>query len=452
MSKNNDNKFVIVGAGLGGALAAVYLGQAGHQVDIYEMRGDPREAGFKGGRSINLALSYRGLCALEKVGLSDEVLSGAVPMPGRMIHSVAGELTFQPYGLDGSQAINSVSRGGLNLTLLNAAARCPGVTLHFNQKCLDVDLDSGAVTFEDTRSGQRSTVEGGVVMGADGAFSAVRARMQRLDRFDYSQSYLEHGYKELTIPPGPNGRHAMTKNALHIWPRRSFMMIALPNADGSFTVTCFWPFEGSKGFGAIHSKDDLLLFFGEQFPDAIPLMPTLAEDYFTNPTSSLVTVRCSPWYHGDRVVMLGDACHAVVPFYGQGMNAAFEDVIVLTECLAQFKTDRRRAFEEYYRLRKVNTDALADLAVENFIEMRDHTGSPAFLRKKKWEKRLGRWFPNWYTELYTMVSFTRTPYAEAVGRARRQDRTVHTVVTAALAAVLIVFVSLLWWILTNVTK
>ena len=432
MSSLDHPNFVIIGGGPAGSLLANYLGKDGYEVDVYEMRDDLRTADVGRGKSINLALSYRGLCAMAPVGLTEEVMRLAVPMRGRMIHSIRGDIAFQSYGVEDSQAINSVSRGGLNIALLNAAAQYPNVRLHFNAKCSDIRLDGDEVTIVDTKSGAVSTVRGDIVASADGAFSTVRRAMQKLDRFNYSQTYLEHGYKEMTIPPTPNGEFALNKNALHIWPRRSFMMIALPNADGSFTCTLFWPFEGRSSFAAIKTETDLVSFFETQFPDALPLMPTLAEDYFANPVGSMVTVRCSPWHVSERVVLLGDASHAVVPFYGQGMNAAFEDVLVLHECMDQHRPDWRRVFETYEASRKPNTDALADLAVANFIEMRDHTGSRLFLFKKKWEKLLGKLFPRWYVPLYTLVTFTRTPYAEAVDRARRQSRIVIGVVGVVL--------------------
>ncbi len=424
MSHSEHPRFVIVGGGLAGALMAVYLGRAGYEVDVFEMRGDMRRAEVGRGRSINLAISFRGLAGLEKVGLADEVRRAAVAMPGRMIHSPTGELAFQPYGVDPSQFLNSVSRSELNVIMLDAAQACRGVRLHFNQKCTDLDLDAGTVEFTDAHSGERTSMADVIVIGADGAFSAVRRAMQRLDRFDYSQSYLEYGYKELSIPAADGGGFRIERNALHIWPRKSFMMIALPNIDGSFTGTLFWPYEGERSFAAIRDGKDLLRFFREVFPDTVEVMPTLEEDYSHNPVGSLVTLRCHPWHHGDRVVLIGDAAHAVVPFYGQGANAAFEDVLVFQECMERFRPDWRQVFEEYELARKVNTDTLANLAIENFVEMRDKTGSRAFLAKKKVEKLLARAFPGWYRPLYGMVTFTRTPYAEAVRRSRMQDRVV----------------------------
>jgi kynurenine 3-monooxygenase len=326
--------------------------------------------------------------------------------------------------------------------VIEAAQRYPNVRVHFNHRCTDVDLDSATAELLNTSVNSGSSVEAGVspaipdqqvieakgdaVIGVDGAFSAVRQSMQRkLDRFEYDESYLPHGYKELIIPPAPHGSWHMEKNALHIWPRKSFMMIALPNPDGSFTCTLFWEFEGPRSFATTKTDDEVRRFFDEEFPDAVPLMPTLLEDFKENPTGSLVTVRCAPWQYKDKVVLVGDAAHAVVPFYGQGMNAAFEDCVVLDECLAEFPDNRERAFIEYFVRRKGNADALADLAVDNFIEMRDKTASRAFRAKKKLDHLLEGLLPGVYLPLYTMVTFTRIPYAEAARRARRQDRIIY---------------------------
>jgi len=431
MGNGSTRKFIIIGVGPGGAVMANYLGQAGCEVEVYEKRPDIRHAKIAAGRSINLALSVRGIHALREIGVIDDVMRDAIAMRGRVIHDPAGKLSYQPYGVREDQAINSVSRAGLNVTLLNAAECHPKVKLFFNCKCVGVDLDAVAVELACDENGKRVTAGGDIIIGADGAFSAVRARMQRLDRFDFSQQYLAHGYKELTIPPGPDGGFLMEKNALHIWPRRSYMMIALPNADGSYTCTCFWPFSGLNGFDRLTTSGEVRAYFSEHFPDAIGHMPSLTEDFLRNPTSSLVTIRCCPWHYQDKVVLLGDAAHAVVPFYGQGMNAAFEDCTVLNECLQACGGDCGSALREYDRRRKENADAIADLALANFVEMRDHVGSPAFLRKKQRERRLHRLFPKRYVPLYTMVTFTRVPYAEAVRRAARQDRTVRALTLLA---------------------
>ena len=425
-------KFVLIGSGLAGGLLAAYLGRRGYDVDLYERRADPREGNIVGGRSINLAISTRGIHALEKIGIADEALQHAIPMRGRMIHDKSGALHFTPYDVDPNNCINSIGRAALNTTLIEAAQRYSNVRVHFNHRCIEVDLDSATAHLLNTSTNQPLDSSGDAVIGVDGAFSAVRQSMQRkIGTFQYDESYLAHGYKELTIPPGPDGSWRMEKHALHIWPRKSFMMIALPNPDGSFTCTLFWEFEGPRSFATTKTGDEVRRFFDEEFPDAVPLMPTLLEDFKENPTGSLVTIRCAPWYYRDKVCILGDAAHAVVPFYGQGMNAAFEDCVVLDECLEKFPQDPHRAFAEYFQKRKVNADALADLALENFIEMRDKTASKTFRAKKRLDHFLEAAVPGIYLPLYTMVTFTRIPYAQAARRARHQDRIVYASLIAA---------------------
>lgn len=416
---------------------AAFLGRRGHQVGLYERRGDPHAGNLVGGRSINLALSTRGMHALEQLGIVDEVLKQAIPMRGRMIHDKGGELHFAPYDRDPNKCINSIGRGALNNATIEAAQRYPNVRVHFNHNCIGVDIDAGSADFANNLTNESSVVSADAIIGVDGAFSVVRRSMQRLDRFEYSQTYLPHGYKELTIPPAADGSWRLEKHALHIWPRKSFMMIALPNPDGSFTCTLFWEFDGPRSFATTTTDDQLRRFFEEEFRDAVPLMPTLLDDFRENPTGSLVTVRCAPWYYSNKAVLVGDAAHAVVPFYGQGTNAAFEDCVVLDECLAEFPDNREHAFAEYFSRRKVNADALADLAVENFIEMRDKTASPAFRAKKKLDHLLEGVLPGVYLPLYTMVSFTRIPYAEAARRARRQDRIVYGALFALVAIAII---------------
>jgi len=439
-------KFVLIGSGLAGGLLAAYLGRRGYDVDLYERRADPREGNMVGGRSINLALSTRGIQALEQIGIADEVLKHAIPMRGRMIHPArAGDrIIFAPYDIDPNKHINSIGRAALNTTVIEAAQGYPNVRVHFNHKCIGVDIDSATARLFNTSTNQPLSASADSIIGVDGAFSAVRASMQlKIDNFQYDESYLAHGYKELTIPPGPNGSWQMEKNALHIWPRKSFMMIALPNPDGSFTCTLFWEFEGPRSFATTKSDPDVRRFFEEEFPDAVPLMPNLLDDFKNNPTGSLVTIRCAPWFYKDKVALVGDAAHAVVPFYGQGMNAAFEDCVVLDECLAGFPDDRQRAFAEYFQRRKVNADALADLALENFIQMRDKTASRAFRAKKKLDHFLEAALSGVYLPLYTMVTFTRIPYAQAARRARLQDRIVYAglilVITSILALIVLLF-------------
>ena len=443
-------KFVLIGSGLAGGLMAAYLGRRGYEVELYERRGDPREGNIVGGRSINLALSTRGIYALEQLGIADEVLRHAIPMRGRMIHDKSGTLHFSPYDRDPNKFINSIGRAALNTTVIEAAQRYPNVRVHFNHRCTEIDLEQAIAHFEissvrpaiSAATPQKTvTAHSDAVIGVDGAFSTVRLSMQRkIPGFTYDESYLAHGYKELTIPPRADGSWQMEKDALHIWPRKSFMMIALPNPDGSFTCTLFWEFEGPRSFATTTTDDSIRRFFEEEFPDAMPLMPALLEDFKTNPTGSLVTIRCAPWFFKDKVALVGDAAHAVVPFYGQGMNAAFEDCVVLDKCLAEFPQDRHRAFAEYFSRRKENTDALADLAIENFIEMRDKTASRIFRAKKKLDHLLEGLLPGSYLPLYTMVTFTRMPYAKAARRAQLQDRIVYGVLLLAVALILVFFV------------
>src|SRR5213594_51026 len=434
-------RFVLIGSGLAGGLLAAYLGRRGHDVDLYERRADPREGNIVGGRSINLALSTRGIHALEQLGIADEVLQHAIPMRGRMIHDKSGDLHFAPYDVDPTKWINSIGRAALNTTVIEAAQRYSNVRVHFNHKCTDIDLDTATAHLLNLSTSQPLNSSSDAVIGVDGAFSAVRQSMQlKIANFQYDESYLAHGYKELTIPPGPHDSWRMEKNALHIWPRKSFMMIALPNPDGSFTCTLFWQFEGPRSFATTKTDDHIHRFFEDEFPDAVLLMPALLDDFRNNPTGSLVTIRCAPWFYKDKVALVGDAAHAVVPFYGQGMNAAFEDCVVLDECLAEFPQDRHRAFAEYFSRRKINADALADLALENFIEMRDKTASRAFRAKKKLDHFLEAALPGIYLPLYTMVTFTRIPYAEAARRARLQDRIVCASIVALLVAVTLLVV------------
>jgi kynurenine 3-monooxygenase len=432
------SKLVLIGSGLAGGLLAAYLGRRGYDVDLYERRADPREGNIVGGRSINLALSTRGTHALEQLGIAAEVLQHAIPMRGRMIHDKSGDLHFAPYDVDPKKCINSIGRAALNTTVIEAAQRYSNVRVHFNHRCTGVDLTEAVCHLETEKD--QVTARGDAVIGVDGAFSAVRQSMQKkLENFQYDESYLAHGYKELTIPPGPDGSWQMEKNALHIWPRKSFMMIALPNPDGSFTCTLFWEFEGPRSFATTKTDDEVCDFFREEFPDAVPLMPTLLEDFKDNPTGSLVTIRCAPWFYRDKVALIGDAAHAVVPFYGQGMNAAFEDCVVLDECLEKFRQSRERALAEYFVRRKENADALANLAIGNFIEMRDKTASKTFRAKKKLDHLLEALLPGIYLPLYTMVTFTRIPYAQAARRAQRQDRIIY----GTLIAAVILIVSLL---------
>lgn len=429
----------IVGAGLGGSLLAHYLGQRGWEVDVYERRGDPRARNFVGGRSINLAISARGLHALERAGLDAQVREHGIRMPGRMLHLPDGSTAFVPYSSDPSRAIVSFSRSALNLMLLRAAAAHPTVRFHFDHRCTGLDEARGAAIFEGP-GGARVEAQADLVVGADGAYSAVRGHMERRERFDYSQASLAHGYKELCIPPvqsGPHAPFAMEPHALHIWPRGSSMMIALPNPDGSFTCTLFWPFEGGEpSFATVRSGPEAAAYLARVYPDAVPTMPTLEEDFERNPVGTMMTVRCWPWTLAGRFALLGDAAHAVVPFYGQGANASFEDCEALVDALERHGGRVPEALAEYERVRKPNADAIADMALANFIEMRDRTATLSFKLKKKIDHALHRLLPGLYQPLYDLVSFTCVPYAQARERARRQDRALAVAGIAAAVAAL----------------
>lgn len=417
----------IIGGGLSGSLVAVYLAKRGFDVHLYERRPDMRSTKIYAGRSINLALSTRGIRALEKVGLADDILGDGIPMYGRMMHTVDGKLNYQPYGKEG-QAIYSVSRGRLNTRLLELADEYPNITLYFDHKCIDVDIDKRTAWFE-TPTGEKIEAKGDRILGTDGAFAATRGRMQISDRFNFSQTYLEHGYKELEIPAGENGSFKLEKNALHIWPRGGYMMIALPNPAGDFTCTLFLPFEGGENsFKALTDRDKVSTFFNQQFADAVPIMPGLLDDFFGNPTSSLATIRCFPWVKEDKLALVGDAAHAVVPFYGQGMNCSFEDCVVLDECIENYGNDWNKIFANYQQLRKTNADAIADLALQNFVEMRDLVGQPQFLKKKQVEHDLCELYPENFTSQYELVTFTNQPYRKALEQGAKNDKVLATLI------------------------
>lgn len=415
---SDEARVAIAGAGLAGSLLAISLARRGLPVTIYERRPDMRTVEIPAGRSINLALSTRGITALDRVGLADAVLEMAIPMRGRIMHSVDGATTFQPYGRNG-EAINSVSRRALN-ELLMATAEDAGVSIEFETQVRDVDVADATLTVRDASGTRRVPTR--FVVGADGAFSAIRARMMRRGRFDYSQTYLEHGYKELTMPPAPDGGFRMEPNALHIWPRRDFMMIALPNPDRTFTCTLFLRHERAvNSFESLDTLEAIRRFFEEQFRDALPHLPNLMEEFAGNPTGDLCYVRCKPYNHGDRAVLIGDAAHAVVPFYGQGMNAAFEDCRIFDELVGRYGVERiGDAIAEFSDSRKDDADAISELAVYNFYVMRDFVADESFLARKALEHVLEEAFPETYRSLYGMVSFSNVPYAEAKALADRQ--------------------------------
>ncbi|MGB0884002.1 MAG: FAD-dependent oxidoreductase [Flavobacteriales bacterium] len=409
----------IAGAGLVGSLLALMLAQKGHKIDIFEARTDSRKASNYSGRSINLALSDRGWKALELVGIADKIKAQAIPMYKRVMHATDGSLTEQYYGIN-QQAIYSVSRGGLNNQMISLAEEHPDVSVHFDHKCRGVDLKNTKLLLENKVTGKRLESASDLIFGADGAFSKVRLSMQRSNRFNYEQEYIDHGYKELEIPANADGTHKLEKNALHIWPRGEFMLIALPNLDGSFTCTLFLPYEGETSFETLTSREKVHTFFQTYFPDTLDLIPDLVEDFYQNPTSSLCIIRCFPWVR-EQTALIGDASHAIVPFYGQGMNSGFEDCSILHQLLED-NDDWTSILDQYQDLRKENADAIADLAMYNFVEMRDKTADPDFLLRKKIEKKLLKEHPDHWMPLYSMVTFSHIPYAEALEIGKKQSK------------------------------
>lgn len=410
---------MIVGAGLVGALWAVFLAKRGYKVEVFERRKDMRRAGFVGGKSINLAMSERGWKALEKAGIADKLRNVAIPMRQRMMHGLDGELTPQAYGT-ADQAIYSVSRGGLNLELINIADSFSNVNFHFNQRCRGIDFETNTVRFEDLESGEITTQKSELIFGTDGAFSAVRGSMMKTHRFNYAQEYLDYGYKELSIPPVSGALHAMDANSLHIWPRGKFMLIALPNVDGTFTCTLFLPYEGGDSFEHLRTDEQIIAFFKKYFPDVIPMMPDLLADFHENPIGSLVTVRCNPWQYAGKALLLGDAAHAIVPFFGQGMNAGFEDCTILDELTDEYQENWPEIFSKFSDTRIKDGNAIADLALRNFIEMRDLVADPRFLLRKQIAAWLHEKYPD-FLPVYSMVSFSHLPYSMALEASVRQD-------------------------------
>jgi kynurenine 3-monooxygenase len=412
---------ILIGAGLNGPLLATSLKRRGFRVEIYERRPDMRKVRISAGRSINLAISTRGIHALAQANLWEAMRPIIIPMKGRMMHSSAGELTFQPYGKDESEVINSISRAELNIALMNAAEAAE-IPIHFQQRCLGFDPTTGAVELHDERSGARTIVESSVVIACDGSASAIRSEMLKMSRFNFSQQYLDYGYKELTIPAGRDGKHLLETHALHIWPRGNYMLIALPNIDGTFACILFLPFEGAESFATLITHSDVQTFFETRFPDAIRLMPQLADNYFANPTGTMVTIKCSPWHIEAKTLLLGDAAHAIVPFFGQGLNCGLEDCTCFLELLDLYGADWPRVFQEFQEQRKVNTDAIADMAIENFVEMRDRVADPRFLFRKKVELALQARYPRQFVPKYAMVTFHRIPYSVALARGVVQER------------------------------
>ncbi len=410
-------KIAVVGSGLVGSLLAIYLKREGHTVHVYDRSPDIRTIQFSG-RSINLAMSHRGWRALDEVNLGDEIRKIAIPMDKRAIHLVNEPVAYQHYGKEG-ESIYSISRGVLNRKMIDLA-EAEGVEFFFETKIWDVTLSDATLHSGETERGEWEELKYDKVFGADGAFSRVRHRMQRQSMFNYSQEFLSLGYKELNIPANEDGTHILDKNSLHIWPRKDFMLIALPNLDGSFTCTLFMPFEGEYSFEALKDKEMLEAFFATHFPSTIKVIPKLVEDFFKNPTSTLVTMKCYPWTYEDKVALIGDACHAIVPFYGHGMNAGFEDITILSQMITKHGNDWKTIFKEYEISRKPNADAIAELSYRNFMEMSSKTADANFLLQKKIEKHFSEKYPDKWLPLYSMVTFSYIPYSNALAIGDRQ--------------------------------
>jgi kynurenine 3-monooxygenase len=409
-------KIIIVGAGLAGSLLAKMLREEGFAVDVFEKRSDPRKSGKAEGRSINLALSNRGISALKVAGIFEKIQADLIPMQGRMMHDLQGNLTSQLYGKSG-QNINSVSRNQLNIHLIEAAASA-GVDFHFDYRCMEVDLARNEIQFE--HNGKSEIYQADLIIGADGAFSVVRKAMQIQDRFSYSQHYIEHGYKELAMQ-AKNKDFAMDPNYLHIWPRGNFMLIALPNPDRSFTCTLFFPFEGETSFQSVKTEREIILFFNQYFPDVTERIPDFVSQFQNNPTSSLVTIHSNPWFK-NRTLLIGDAAHAIVPFYGQGMNASFEDCQLFMEMAKSHQFDWDKVLSEFSKSRKPDADAISELALKNFVEMRDQVADDDFLQRKKADAEMHARFGNEWIPQYTMVTFTDIPYRDALKKGLQQEK------------------------------
>lgn len=423
----NNTKIAVVGAGLCGTLMAVRLAQLGYNIDLYERRPDLRSVDISAGRSINLALSDRGLRALDMIGIKDMISQEIIPMHGRMIHPSNGESVLYPYSGRKGEYINSVSRGGLNARLLDKAETYDSISLFFDSPISNVDLDTSELTV--MIKGNDTKIKYDLILGTDGAGSVVRRSIQKRSnqlRFDFQQKWLSTGYKELHIPPTIDGGWKIEKHALHIWPRDGHMMIALPNLDGSFTLTMFIPFEGPVGIDKLSTDEKITAFMNENFPDAVVHIPDLLEQFHSNPTSSLGTIKCYPWVYG-RTMLLGDSAHAIVPFYGQGMNCAFEDCVVLDELITLHNHDWDMILQSYQRQRKVDTDAIADLAEDNFYEMRDATADPIFNKKRQIELRLENEHPEYYSK-YSLVTFKpELPYHKAMKQGRLQNKVLYEI-------------------------
>ncbi|TYA84100.1 FAD-dependent oxidoreductase [Seonamhaeicola marinus] len=426
--KEKQQNILIIGAGLCGSLLALRLAQRGFNVSVYEKRPDLRKVDISAGRSINLAFSNRGIKAMKLVGLENKVKALCIPMNGRMIHDTKGNTFLSNYSGREHEYINSISRGDLNALLLDEAEQHENVNIHFNKKCLSVDFEKTTALFKDYTSKSEFIEDADLIIGTDGAGSVLRKSyyLGKKFLFSFSQNYLSHGYKELSILPKGDGSFRIHKNALHIWPRGSFMLIALPNLDGSFTVTLFLSYaDGKYNFNNLDTDKKVLEFFQKEFPDALAQMPNLLEDFNNNPTSPLGTVKCSPWHFKGNTLLMGDAAHAIVPFYGQGMNASFEDVVEFDQILDLKLDNWEETLKAYETKRKKDTDAIADLAIDNYFEMRDHVANPIFQEKRKLEMALEKEFPLEYSSKYSLVTFNENlSYSEAMLKGRAQDKAI----------------------------
>lgn len=422
--KQTAKNIAIIGSGLVGSLLAIYLKRWGHDVTVFDRRPDIRNIEFSG-RSINLAMSNRGWLTLREIGIEAEIKKIAIPLYKRAMHVIGQTEYYQKYGKEG-EAIWSISRGVLNRRMIDLAEKA-GVSFRFEEKVWDIDLPEAKIYTGETERGHWSEYQFDMVFGCDGAFSRVRHKMQRRSRFDYSQDFIDVGYKELTIPANADGTHKLDKNSFHIWPRGRFMLIAMPNLDGSFTCTLFMPFEGAESFDSIKTKEQATTFFSTYFPNVMQVMDDLMEDFFKNPTSAMVTMKCYPWSYWDKVALVGDSAHAVVPFYGQGMNAGFEDIYVLDQCIAKYGDDWETIFKEYQENRKPNADAIAELSYRNFIEMSSKTADAKFLLQKKIEKRFALKYPDKWIPAYSRVTFSERPYAEALAMGDAQEAIMETI-------------------------
>lgn len=442
-SSPDAQRVAIVGGGLAGSLLALSLSERGYAVDVFERRSDPRVIGAESGRSINLGLSKRGIQALTEVGLIDMVMPLTVVMRGRMIHAPDGGTRLQPYGKNRGEVLYSIDRNELIQLLLDRADRQPGVTLHFEHRFVSADKERRTLEMES--EGATRTIDADWVICADGAFSRCRPEMQRGIRADYHQEYLEWGYKELTLAAGPDGQSVIDLTALHVWPRAHCLFVSHPNRDGSHTLTLFLPHEGPDSFETTKTPEDIRALFQKYFPDLLPMLPALVDQWISRPTGALLTTKTAPWRFEDWMVLVGDSAHAVYPFYGQGMNSAFEDCSALLSALKANANDRARAFTLYEQSRRPQTDVLMELSKANFVELRQKVSSPWFLARKRLDVALNRLMPKVWLPIYTMVSHTTMPYAEALARARKQDRILGT---SAAVAVLAVGMGA-WWALRS---